>query len=63
MANFGQQSSMGNPPDPATDVFPRQGMVAAFGDVGFPLKVGQIGMSQYDQRTSPFGWHIVKRLR
>ena len=40
----------------------RTGMVAAFGDTGFPLKIGEIGMAEYDPKTSPFGWHIVKRV-
>lgn len=62
MANFGEQTDSSDP-DPAKHVMPREGMVAAFGDVGFPLKVGEIGMSRYDQQSSPFGWHIVKRLR
>ncbi|HVR84478.1 MAG TPA: peptidylprolyl isomerase [Planctomycetota bacterium] len=45
------------------DEFPRNKMVAAFGDVGFKLEVGGIGMSTYDPRTSPYGWHIIKRLK
>lgn len=49
-------------------VAPRQGeylrtkMVPAFGDAGFPLKVGEIGMADFDPEKSPYGWHIVKRL-
>jgi parvulin-like peptidyl-prolyl isomerase len=43
--------------------YPRNQMVAAFGDVGFKLEVGGIGMSAFDPRTSPFGWHIIKRLK
>ncbi|MFN3192494.1 MAG: peptidylprolyl isomerase [Aureliella sp.] len=38
-------------------------MVAAFGDVGFSLEVGEFGMAAYDTNKSPFGWHIIKRLR
>jgi hypothetical protein len=45
------------------DEFPRNKMVAAFGDVGFKLEVGGIGMSTYDPKTSPYGWHIIKRLK
>jgi len=45
------------------DEYPRNKMVAAFGDVGFRLDVGGIGMSAYDPRTSPYGWHIIKRLK
>jgi hypothetical protein len=56
MANRGVRKS--NP-----DEFNRDDMVAAFGDVGFKLSVGAIGMSDYDARKSPFGWHIIKRLK
>lgn len=41
----------------------RNRMVAAFGDVGFKLKVGEIGIADYEPRTSPFGWHIIKRVK
>jgi parvulin-like peptidyl-prolyl isomerase len=37
-------------------------MVPAFGDVGFALPPGQIGMAEYDPVKSPYGWHIIKRL-
>ena len=42
--------------------YPRSGMVAAFGDVGFTLKVGEVGMAEYDPQKSPFGYHIIKRV-
>jgi len=42
--------------------FPRSGMVKSFGDVSFSLKVGEIGMADYDHANSKFGWHIIKRL-
>lgn len=42
--------------------FPRNDMVAAFGDVGWRLQVGQVGVAPHDPRKSPFGWHIIKRL-
>ena len=42
---------------------PRRGMVAAFGDVGFTLKVGEVGMAPYDPQKSPYGWHIIKRTK
>lgn len=38
-------------------------MVAAFGDTGFPLEVGEFGLAEYDSEKSPFGWHIVKRIK
>ena len=48
---------------PAADEYARNRMVPAFGDAGFPLKVGEIGMAPYDTAKSPYGWHIVKRLK
>jgi hypothetical protein len=59
MANTGFPADQDNR-DP---IFPRKGMVAAFGDTGFPLEVGQYGMAEFDQQKSPFGWHIVKRIK
>jgi parvulin-like peptidyl-prolyl isomerase len=46
----------------ANKVFARDGMVPAFGDVGFPLAVGEIGMADFNPQTSPYGWHIIKRV-
>ena len=57
-----KMANRGVPPDPTQKLFARDAMVAAFGDVGFPLEVGEIGMAAYDPRKSPFGWHIIKRL-
>lgn len=42
--------------------YPRDGMVPAFGDVGFALEVGAIGMADHDARTSPFGFHLIRRV-
>lgn len=42
--------------------FPRNELVAAFGDVGYALEVGEYGMATYDPKTSPFGCHVIKRL-
>jgi parvulin-like peptidyl-prolyl isomerase len=47
---------------PQQGEYARTRMVPAFGDAGFPLKVGEIGMAEFDQQKSPYGWHIVKRL-
>jgi parvulin-like peptidyl-prolyl isomerase len=44
-------------------LFKRSGMVAAFGDVGWRLEVGEYGVAPFDARTSPYGWHIIKRLK
>jgi len=54
-------SNLGVPP--AAGEYPREGMVPAFGNIGFTLQVGQIGIADYDPQTSPFGWHIIKRLK
>ena len=42
---------------------PRSGMVSAFGDVGFILDVGEIGLAVFDKTKSPFGYHIIKRVK
>jgi hypothetical protein len=47
---------------PSADEFSRDRMVAAFGEVGFSLAPGEIGLAEYDPARSPFGWHIIKRL-
>lgn len=43
--------------------YERRKMVPAFGDVGFKLEAGSIGMSVFDAQKSPYGWHIIKRLK
>lgn len=43
--------------------YARGSMVPAFGDVGFTLAVGGIGLADYDAKASPFGFHIIKRVR
>jgi parvulin-like peptidyl-prolyl isomerase len=48
---------------PAGGEYSRTGMVPAFGDVGFKLKVGEIGIADFDARKSPFGYHIIKRIK
>ena len=40
----------------------RDQMVPAFGNVGFKLAVGQIGVADYDPKTSPYGYHVIKRV-
>lgn len=49
--------------DRSRNVYPRNGMVAAFGDVGWRLDVNEVGVAPFDPRTSPYGWHIIKRLK
>lgn len=50
-------------PGEGVNEFPRGRMVKAFGDVSFSLGIGEIGMTEYDAETSPYGWHIIKRLK
>jgi hypothetical protein len=57
-----KMANRGIPADMAKNVYSRDGMVAAFGDVGFPLEVGEIGMAAHNPQKSPYGWHIIKRL-
>lgn len=59
--SLGQPSSAG--------VYPRSGMVAGFGEVAWRLGVGEVGITRYDggipgtNPKSPFGYHIIKRLK
>ena len=62
MANNGFDGDMSNR-IPSRNVFRRDEMVPAFGDTGFPLEVGEYGMAAFDPQKSPFGWHIVKRIK
>lgn len=48
--------------------FARSEMVAGFGDVAWRLQVGEIGVSPFDgalpgEARSPFGYHVIKRLK
>jgi hypothetical protein len=61
MANFGERGNS-RPARPEDMVFKRGEMVPAFGNTGFPLKVGETGLAEFDPMNSPFGWHIVKRI-
>lgn len=58
-----QMANSGLPADTRAGVYSRDKMVPAFGDVGFKLEVGQYGMSAHDPGASPYGWHIIKRLK
>ena len=48
---------------PQAGEFPRDRMVPAFGNVGFSISPGNIGIADFDPKASPFGWHIIKRLK
>ena len=47
---------------PAGNEYSREKMVPAFGNVGFKLTVGEIGVADYDPKTSPYGYHVIKRV-
>ncbi len=42
--------------------FARGRMVPAFGNVGFQLEVGGIGIADFDLKDSPYGYHVIKRI-
>ncbi len=44
------------------EIYNRKDMVGAFGNVGWKLAVGEVGVAAFDPDSSPYGWHIVKRL-
>ena len=43
--------------------FPRGRMVPSFGNVGFAMSPGNISIADYDPSSSPYGWHVIKRLK
>jgi thymidine phosphorylase len=57
-----KMTNKGVTPERANQEYSRTGMVKAFGDVGFSLEVGGVGLAVYDPATSKYGWHIIKRL-
>jgi len=48
---------------PEKGEYERSGMVPAFGDVGFRIEVNEVGFAEFDSAKSPFGWHIIKRVK
>lgn len=57
-----KMTNKGVTPERSNQEYSRTGMVKAFGDVGFSLEVGGVGLAVYDPATSKYGWHIIKRL-
>jgi hypothetical protein len=47
----------------APGVYARTGMVSCFGDIGWRLKVGEVGITDFNSKTGPYGYHIIKRLK
>ena len=58
-----RMSNAGIEPDLTKQEYSRDKMVKAFGDVGFSLGVGEIGIAAYDSTASKYGWHVIKRLK
>ena len=58
-----QHSNDGGPGEYPMTKQGRSGMVAGFGNVGFRLAVGEIGVAPFESKASPFGWHIIKRVK
>ena len=48
---------------PGPGEYARSGMVKAFGNVGFRIHVGEIGVAEHHPTDSPYGWHIIKRVK
>ena len=48
---------------PGPREYERDGMVPAFGNVGFGMQVGEYGVADYDQSTSPYGYQVIKRVQ
>jgi hypothetical protein len=59
MADYSDDSGPGTYPMTTAS---RSGMVPGFGNVGWRLEVGEVGVSPHDKVKSPFGWHIIKRV-
>ncbi len=57
-----KMANIGIAPDQIQQEYSRNRMVKAFGDVGFSLPVGGIGLAEFNPETSKYGWHIIKRL-
>ena len=58
---YGLANNGVTPAGPPTE-YGRAQMVPAFGNVGFKLKLGEIGVADYDARNSPYGFHVIKRV-
>lgn len=54
LVNPGRSSTAGE--------YGREQMVAGFGDLSFRLKVGEVGLCEFDPSRSPYGYHVIKRI-
>ena len=48
---------------PGPGEYGRDQLVPGFGDTSFGLKIGEMGLCSYDGVRSPFGYHVIKRLK
>ena len=48
---------------PGPGEYPRSGMVQGFGDGAFSLEIGGTTLVPYQPSSSPYGFHILKRLQ
>jgi len=54
-------ANWGVPPGPTERE--RRALARGFSATAFRLEPGEIGLVEYDETSSPYGWHIVKRVR
>ena len=47
---------------PKEGEYARGDMAIKFGDLAFRLKVGEFGVATYHAVSSPYGYHVIKRL-
>ena len=47
---------------PGDGEYARNDMAVKFGDLAFRLKVGEFGIATYHAVSSPYGYHVIKRL-
>jgi hypothetical protein len=50
-------------PKPTPTAIDRASFVAGFTAVAFALEVGDVAMATYDAELSPFGFHVIKRVK
>ncbi len=56
IANFGASTT-------TPEEIERVGLVRGFGDLAFGMEPNEIALVHYDPIRSPYGYHVVKRLR
>jgi hypothetical protein len=56
-------SNFGIAPNKMNDEMRRDQLIPSFGNVGFKLDKGEVGLAVYDANDSRYGWHIIKRVQ